>query len=194
MIIDIRDVNDGKLVKNMFSPHAVIGLTSGCYDLFHNLHLTYLLRCRRMCDVLIVGVDSDDAVKKDKGPLRPIIPEHHRVNLVSNLKCVDAAFVMGSLEDWKLAIYTFKPKKLFKNQSFCVDEVVGKEEAEVVIVPDVFQPDSTTDIIEEIKALKSKHETLEKQLEEKRTKFVGDPFPRGAAEREAVERRAGLIV
>jgi len=134
----------------------VIGLTSGCYDLFHNLHLAYLQRCRRMCDFLIVGVDSDDLVRKTKGPQRPIIPEHHRVNLVSALRCVDAAFIMGSLRDWELAVDGLYPKYIFKNQNFKPQDVIGVEQAEVITVPDVFQPDSTSGIIEEIKRARNK--------------------------------------
>lgn len=155
MILDIRDPQDRKWIHQSFGT-AVVGLTSGCYDLFHNLHLTYLNRCRRMCDVLIVGVDSDDLVKKDKGEFRPVVPEHQRVNIVSHLKCVDAAFVMGSLQDWELAIECFKPKRLFKNQAFTKEQVVGGDKAEVIIVPDVFQPDSTSAIIEEIKRARTK--------------------------------------
>src|SRR5690349_18810318 len=111
MIIDIRD--DGDIYQLVTSLNyaktadKVIGITSGCYDLFHSLHLTYLQRCRRMCDILIVGVDSDDLVKKTKGDHRPIIPEHQRVNLVSALKCVDVAFIMGSVEDFRKAVSLF---------------------------------------------------------------------------------------
>jgi len=156
MIIDLYNANDFELIK--FGKDTTIGLTSGCYDLFHSLHLTYLQRCRRMCDVLIVGVDSDDFVKQTKGPDRPIIPEHQRVAIISALNCVDIAFVMGSLDDWAKAIHSFFPSKLFKCDDFKKEDVLNPLKSEVVIVPDQFQPDSTTCIIEEIKKARTQHE------------------------------------
>lgn len=160
MIIDIHSEHDTDLIRAAFSEKSNsvtplrVGLTSGCYDLFHNLHLTYLQRCRRMCDILIVGLDSDDLVKKSKGPDRPVIPEHQRINLLNALKCVDIAFIMGAVSDFKLAVDLFEPKFIFKNQTFRPQDVVGGESSTVVTVPDVFQPDSTSGIIEEIKRLR----------------------------------------
>jgi len=158
MLIDIRSEKD----RNFIDPKAgyknvpKIGLTSGCFDLFHSLHLAYLQKCRRMCDVLIVGVDADDLVRKTKGPGRPVIPEHQRVMLVNALECVDISFIMGSLADWEIAIGAFHPDCLFKNTHFKPEEVLNPFDTPVIIVPDVFQPDSTSQIIECIK--KAKHE------------------------------------
>lgn len=138
-------------LKGGYKAVPKVGLTSGCYDLFHHLHLTYLQQCRRMCDILIVGVDADDLVRKTKGPERPVIPEHQRVMLINALQCVNIAFIMGSLEDWEIAIGAFHPAYLFKNTDFKPEDVVNPFNTEVVIIPDVFQPDSTTQIIKEIK-------------------------------------------
>lgn len=104
-----------------------------------------------MCDFLIVGVDGDDTVRRTKGPSRPVVPEHQRAMLVNALECVDVTFIMGSLEDWKLACAAFSPHKLFKNTNFKPEDVLrvtGGEE--VVIVPDVVTVDSTSEIIQEI--------------------------------------------
>lgn len=163
MLIDIRS-NDRDLIYFVDPEKArilkdktrdlTVGLTSGCFDLFHHLHLTYLQKCRRLCDVLIVGVDADDLVRKTKGDGRPIIPEHQRVQLVDALKCVDITFVMGSLSDWERAIYAFFPDVLFKNTHFKAEDIINPLNAEVVIVPDVMQFESTSQIIEEIKRAK----------------------------------------
>lgn len=103
-----------------------------------------------MCDVLICGVDADDFVRKVKGPGRPVIPEHQRVMIVNALECVDITFIMGSLEDWEIACGVFHPQKLFKNSHFNPDGVLNPYKAEVVIVPDVLQFESTSQIIAEI--------------------------------------------
>ena len=151
MLIDIRSQRD----KDLFSftkaiKNPVVGLTSGCFDLFHSLHLAYLQRCRRMCDMLVVGVDGDDAVRRTKGPGRPIVPEHQRVMLVNALECVDVTFIMGSLADWEIACNVFFPTVLFKNTDFKIEDVVNPLKMEVVIMPDVVVSDSTTAIIQEI--------------------------------------------
>ena len=157
MLIDIRSNRDYELIKlgEKGHPKPIVGLTSGCFDLFHSLHLAYLQKCRRMCDVLIVGVDGDDAVRRAKGPGRPIVPEHQRAMLVTALECVDLTFIMGSLEDWDRAIHAFFPDKLFRNTDFKPEEVFNPLNSEVVIVPDVVTVDSTSAIIQEILKRKS---------------------------------------
>lgn len=150
MMFDINNPSDTALLRAAIQGKKV-GLTSGCYDLFHHMHLVYLKRCRRQCDILLVGVDSDDLVRKVKGPERPIVPEHQRVALVSELNCVSAAFIMGELNDFLAAVNLFGVGIIFKNQHFRPEEVLGCEKANVVIIPDVNQFDSTTGIIEEIK-------------------------------------------
>ena len=151
MLLDIRSQKDNDLFTlNGAFKNPVVGLTSGCFDLFHHLHLAYLQKCRRLCDVLICGVDSDDFVRKTKGQGRPVIPEHQRVMIVNALECVDITFIMGSLKDWEIACGKFHPQYLFKNTKFKSDEVINPYKAEVVIVPDVLQFDSTSQIIAEI--------------------------------------------
>lgn len=166
MLIDIYNNNDVDLIgaaladshkarKALKEPELNIGLTSGCFDLFHSLHLVYLKRCRRLCDFLIVGVDSDDLVRKFKGPERPIVPEHQRVSIISELSCVDVAFIMGSEFDLDKVIYQFFITHMFKNQNIDPEKIIGKDKVKVVVIPDVAQHDSTTGIIEEIKRVKS---------------------------------------
>jgi D-beta-D-heptose 7-phosphate kinase/D-beta-D-heptose 1-phosphate adenosyltransferase len=151
MLIDIRSQKDKDIVNLCGAhKHPIIGLTSGCFDLFHHLHLAYLQKCRRLCDVLVVGVDSDDFVRKTKGPARPVISEHQRVMILNALECVDVTFIMGSLKDWEIACGTFHPSVLFKNSRFDPKEVINPFRAEVVIVPDVMSFDSTSHIIAEI--------------------------------------------
>ena len=163
MLIDIRsddrdliyfvDPEKAAMMKNK-KRNLTVGLTSGCFDLFHHLHLTYLQKCRRLCDVLIVGVDADDLVRETKGDNRPVIPEHQRVQVVNALECVDITFIMGSLDDWERAIYSFYPDILFKNTHFKPADVLNPLSCKVVIVPDVLQFESTTQIIDEIKKAK----------------------------------------
>jgi D-beta-D-heptose 7-phosphate kinase/D-beta-D-heptose 1-phosphate adenosyltransferase len=56
-----------------------VGLTQGTYDLLHVGHSRYLAAAKTMCDILIVGVDSDEKVRKAKGPNRPIVNQAERM-------------------------------------------------------------------------------------------------------------------
>lgn len=154
MTFDIKNESDVELIKRAVQG-INIGLTSGSYDLFHNLHLVYLKRCRRFCDLLIVGVDSDDLVKIRKGPNRPLVPEHQRVAIISDLSCVGAAFILGSVEDFKLAVDLLSPSIILKNNEFKEEDVIGRDKAKVIIIPDLVQHSSTSQIIEEILKQKS---------------------------------------
>lgn len=127
-----------------------VGVTSGCFDLLHFYHLRYLERCKAMCDFLIVGVDSDQLVFENKKK-HPIIPEHHRMAMVDALKCVDATFRMDTVNDNE----KFYPvaTKVFKNGSTIYgNKVVVPDGIELVIVPDIEEVFSTTELINKIRS------------------------------------------
>ena len=134
-----------------------IGLTSGSFDLIHFHHVLYFTRCRRECDVLIVGVDSDELVRQRKGEGRPIIYDSRRVVMVDALKPVTFAFIMNSVEEFRLAAKIVRPEVIFKNDSFVghENEILGKEFTKrIKIVRDVVDHNSTTQIIQEtVKAI-----------------------------------------
>jgi D-glycero-beta-D-manno-heptose 1-phosphate adenylyltransferase len=64
-------------------------LGNGAFDMLHVGHVRYLAAARAMGDLLVVAVNSDLSVRTSKGPLRPIVPETERVELLSHLDCVD---------------------------------------------------------------------------------------------------------
>lgn len=68
---------------------ARIVLANGCFDLFHVGHIRYLAGAKALGDVLIVGINSDEQVRKLKGENRPFMPEAERAEIVSALKFVD---------------------------------------------------------------------------------------------------------
>lgn len=128
----------------------IVGLTSGCFDLLHFYHLRYLEKCRAQCDFLIVGVDSDMLIGKNKNK-SPMIPEHHRMAMVDALKCVDAVFQMDDIRN----IEDFYPiaTKVFKNSPVIYGNKVeiSSGEAELVIIPDIKEIYSTTELINKIR-------------------------------------------
>ena len=66
----------------------IIGYTTGVYDMFHIGHLNILTRAKELCDYLIVGVSTDELVRKEKNKT-PVIPFNERMAIVGALKCVD---------------------------------------------------------------------------------------------------------
>ncbi len=127
-----------------------IGLTSGSFDLIHFHHALYFIRCRRYCDLLVVGVDSDELVRGRKGEGRPLIYDSRRVVMVDMIKPVTFAFVMNSVEEFGLAARITAPDVIFKSDAFLgrEEEIVGKEYAkEVKIIRDVVDHSSTTEIL-----------------------------------------------
>ncbi len=130
-----------------------VGLTSGCFDLIHFQHFWYFIRCRRHCDILIVGIDSDEMVREQKGPTRPFIFDFKRAIMVDALKQADATFVMHGLHDLSRAAQLFRPDYLFRNNEYAgrETEVVGHEYAKkVVIIHDVEDHGSTTALSRDI--------------------------------------------
>lgn len=68
-------------------------LTNGCFDLLHVGHLRYLQQAKAQGDLLIVGVNADESVKRLKGPTRPLNPAEDRAELLAGLACVDAVVI-----------------------------------------------------------------------------------------------------
>lgn len=66
-----------------------IGFTNGCFDCCHLGHLSSLCEAKRLCDVLVVGVNSDKWIRTHKGKNRPLQDEETRTALLSSLECVD---------------------------------------------------------------------------------------------------------
>ncbi len=129
----------------------VVGITSGSFDLLHDFHLRYLKKCKRKCDILVVGVDSDCHVQERKGPSRPIMSEHQRLMLINALKYVQIAYIQDSPLDLQRVANDLGAKFVFRNQDFLgrEKEVLGGG-AEVVIIQDVTELDSTSRLIEKI--------------------------------------------
>lgn len=70
-----------------------VGYAPGTYDLFHEGHLEHLMEVKSLCDILMVGVNSDDLVWKNKQK-KTKLPEKDRINVVNNLKFVDYVYLV----------------------------------------------------------------------------------------------------
>lgn len=93
-------VNRSQL-EAVLGPHRAAGrkivFTNGCFDLLHIGHARYLREARGYGDVLVVGVNSDESVRRLKGPRRPLIPEAERAEMLAHLVSVDIVTVFSEL-------------------------------------------------------------------------------------------------
>lgn len=130
-----------------------IVFTNGCFDIIHAGHVKYLDEARKLGDVLIVGLNSDDSVKRLKGPSRPINNEIDRSIVLGALKSVDYVCIFG--EDTPLELITdLVPDVLVKGGDYTLDNIVGADfvlqtGGEVAVIPFV-EGKSTTKIIGKI--------------------------------------------
>lgn len=74
---------------------GLVVATGGCFDLLHAGHVATLRDAREMGDCLIVCLNSDDSVRRQKGPQRPLVPEQDRAEVLLALECVDAVVIFG---------------------------------------------------------------------------------------------------
>jgi D-beta-D-heptose 7-phosphate kinase/D-beta-D-heptose 1-phosphate adenosyltransferase len=103
--------------------------TNGCFDLLHRGHVEYLYEARALGDALVVGVNSDDSVRRLKGPGRPLVPAEDRALLVAALGCVDAVTIFEEDTPREL-IAELLPDVLAKGADYTLDQVVGREQVE----------------------------------------------------------------
>lgn len=106
-----------------------IVFTNGVFDLLHPGHVRYLQAARREGDVLIVGINSDRSVRSNKGPSRPIMPEHERAEVLESLACVDAVVVFDE-ETPAVIIEALQPDVLVKGADWAADAIVGRDTVE----------------------------------------------------------------
>lgn len=124
--------------------------TNGCFDILHVGHISLLAAARRQGDRLIVGINSDQSVRRLKGPSRPLVGSRERAQVLSALAAVDSVVIFD--EDTPLAIIkALRPDVLVKGGDFTEATVVGAPETRswggaVTIVP-LIEGFSTTQII-----------------------------------------------
>jgi D-beta-D-heptose 7-phosphate kinase/D-beta-D-heptose 1-phosphate adenosyltransferase len=127
--------------------------TNGCFDLLHWGHIKFLEESRRLGDVLIVALDTDDSVRRVKGPCRPVIQEDQRLRMLGALEAVDFVTVFSS-EQLPEILTALKPDVLTKGSNYPAAEVSGREVVQgyggqVVIIP-ITDPVSITGLIRQI--------------------------------------------
>lgn len=132
-----------------------IVFTNGVFDILHPGHLRYLRGARKHGDLLIVGLNSDASVRRNKGPSRPINPEAERAEVLEALECVDAVSIFDDDTPAEI-IRRVQPDVLVKGADWPADQIVGRDTVEArggrVVLEPVETGYSTTGLIEKARS------------------------------------------
>jgi D-beta-D-heptose 7-phosphate kinase / D-beta-D-heptose 1-phosphate adenosyltransferase len=132
-----------------------IVFTNGCYDLLHAGHLSLLSQAAKLGDILVLAINSDNSVRRLKGPERPLVPQEDRAAVLAALGFVDAVTIFD--EDTPLEVLqAVRPHVLVKGGDYKLDQVVGRDLMDatggrVVLVP-LTPEKSTTALVERIRS------------------------------------------
>ena len=123
----LKSLEEIKLIRSALkADNKKVVFTNGCFDIIHAGHIDYLNKAKALGDVLIVGLNTDNSVKRIKGDKRPIISEDERAEIISNLKPID--YVVFFDEDTPAELINeLVPDILIKGADWKTDEIVGGE-------------------------------------------------------------------
>lgn len=144
-----------EIVRVLKKSGKKVVFTNGCFDLLHPGHVRYLEAARRLGDILIVALNSDDSVRRIKGKGKPYVRETERAEMLGALHAVD--FVTTFSEDTpQTIIEELLPDVLVKGGDWSKDQIVGRKTVEEnggqVVATNFEQGFSTTRIIESIRS------------------------------------------
>jgi D-beta-D-heptose 7-phosphate kinase/D-beta-D-heptose 1-phosphate adenosyltransferase len=129
-----------------------VSFTNGCFDIIHAGHVDYLQWARNQADALIVGLNSDASVRRNKGDKRPIVDEHDRAYVLAALACVDYVVLFDEDEPAQL-IADIVPDVLVKGEDWA-HYVSGRETVEAaggrVALAPLVEGRSTSNLISKI--------------------------------------------
>ncbi|MBD3224390.1 MAG: D-glycero-beta-D-manno-heptose 1-phosphate adenylyltransferase [Caldithrix sp.] len=153
-IVNIERLN--RFINEYRAEHKAqsIVFTNGCFDILHRGHVQYLEMAKAKGDLLVVGLNSDESVRRLKGLERPYIKAEDRAYILSRLEAVDVVSVFE--EDTPLKIIeNVQPDVLVKGSDYEIDEIVGRDVVvhrggQVITIP-LVKGRSTSAILQKIK-------------------------------------------
>ncbi|HMA62582.1 MAG TPA: D-glycero-beta-D-manno-heptose 1-phosphate adenylyltransferase [bacterium] len=142
------------IVKELQKQNTKVVFTNGCFDILHSGHVVLLEKARSQGDLLVLGINTDDSVRRLKGASRPINDQLERARVLAGLESV--SYVTFFKEDTPAEIIKeILPNVLVKGGDYAIDEIVGRKTVQdnggqVVTIP-LVKGRSTSNIINKIK-------------------------------------------
>lgn len=146
---DEAHLDDLELIADLKKDGKKIVFTNGCFDILHFGHISYLRKAKSFGDILVVGLNSNDSVRRLKGDLRPINDESDRAQILRELECVDFVIIFDKDTPIEL-IKKIRPDILVKGADYKGKEVVGSEIVPDVRLVELAKGRSTSGIVEKI--------------------------------------------
>jgi rfaE bifunctional protein nucleotidyltransferase chain/domain len=116
---------DRWLAVSRFKKRKIV-FTNGCFDILHRGHIQYLAQAAELGDLLVIGLNTDESVKKLKGSSRPWLDENARALILASLGFVSAVVLFNEDNPYEL-IKKIQPDFLVKGGDYKVEEIVGYE-------------------------------------------------------------------
>jgi len=140
------------LARAHFTEKTIV-FTNGCFDIIHEGHIEYLIKAKKLGDILIVGLNSDSSVKKLKGEDRPIQDQESRAKVLASMYFVTYVVIFNEETPYDL-IKSVQPDFLVKGGDYKVENIVGydivkKKGGKVITIP-LVKGYSTTRIINKL--------------------------------------------
>lgn len=142
-----------EIVGNLKKQNKKIVTTNGVFDILHIGHIRYLKESKKLGDILIIAINSDNSVKKIKDPRRPLNNENDRAEALASLECVDYVVIFNEENPIKI-LEEIKPDIHVKGGDYNINQIIEKNVVEknggkIIIIPEV-KGYSTTDLIKKI--------------------------------------------
>jgi len=137
-----------KIITSLKAKGKKVVFTNGCFDIVHAGHIQYLKEAKSLGDVLVVGVNSDESVRRLKTG-RPIIPLEQRLQVLDAFEMIDYLVVFEEDTPYDL-IKILKPNMIVKGGDWKEEEIVGRDLVDEVKSVNYHPGISTSSIIEKI--------------------------------------------
>tara|TARA_R100000995_G_scaffold73353_3_gene42176 strand:- start:38 stop:457 length:420 start_codon:yes stop_codon:yes gene_type:complete len=122
--------------------------TNGCFDVLHRGHIELFRYAKSLGDELVVGIDTDDKVKKDKSEDRPINNLQDRMFMLQSIKYIDKVIPFDSTEDLRKTIRWYQPDLMVIGSDWKGKDVIGREFSDKLVFFDRVGDYSTTKILQ----------------------------------------------
>lgn len=168
LISELEDIleTENRKIRNFDQIKKIVGeekekgrkivWTNGCFDLLHGGHVKYLEQARKFGDVLVVGLNSDESVKRIKGPERPILKQEERAEILSALEFIDYILIFDE-ENVSYHLKQIKPDVYVKGGDYDIKRINQEEkqalseyQAVIKFIP-LVKGHSSSEIIRKIK-------------------------------------------
>lgn len=127
-----------------------IVFTNGCFDIIHSAHIKLLQYAKSLGDILVVGLNSDESIKRLKGNERPINYIEERTTILSCFDFVDYIIIFNTDTPYEI-LKQIQPDVIVKGGDYKVENIIGSEFSEEVVLFNFIQGKSSTRIINKIK-------------------------------------------